>query len=169
MNKAKGIISVFAVAIVLAVSGCATAPKGAQVRTDPVSFSNPIEVPEEAKLIDKNDPKAYVKYCLALSACGRHEAAGDFFMEAAKRFRSQRNEFAIDAYAAAATEYFYAGKMENFRDAVLMLKKTADRYQTASFENKITQLIDLGNVMDGSIEPNEATTASLRKIYKQNR
>jgi len=167
MKYVKGIIGITALAAILAGAGCTTTPKRTQMEI--VSFSSPIEIPTNPKLTDKNNPKAYIKYCLALSECGRHEKAGDFFLEAGERFKSQRNEFSIDTYAAAASEYFYAGNMEKFRIAVLALKQTADRYQMASFDEKISKLIDLGNVMDGSKEPNEATVPSMREIYKENR
>lgn len=166
MNAIKQLMMLACMAAVIAgATGCSTTRKGSQWSVETVSFSDPISVPTVPKLKKRKDPEAYVKYCLALSELGRHESAGDFLMEAAQRFRSQRNEFAISAYSAAANEYFHAGNMEKFRNAVWLLHTTADRYQLASFDTATSALLALGDVVDGSSIPMEYTPRQLRELY----
>lgn len=167
MNAIKWLMTVAcALTVMLGATGCATTSKDPQWSVSAVTFSDPVSIPAVPKLKDKNNPEAYVKYCLALAERGRHESAGDFLMEAAQRFESRRNEFAISAYAAAANEYFHAGELEKFRTAVWTLHNTADRYQLASFDTSISALLALGDVVDGASVPMEYTPRGLRELYK---
>lgn len=156
------------IAVVLA-SGCASTAIEPDWTAETITFGDRINPPAEPRLKNPDNPKEYILYCLALSERGRHETAGDFLMDAAGKFDSHRNEFAISAYAGAANEYFYAGDMEKFRNAVWTLKKKADRYQTASFDSATCALLALGDVIEGESIPREYTPRPLRELYELNK
>ncbi len=167
MQKRKNIIvSASLLIAVLLTAGCSTTKP--EWTTETVTFSGQINPPAEPRLKNPDNPHEYIVYCLALSERGRHETAGDFLMEGGRRFDSHRNEFAVSAYAAAANEYFFAGNMEKFRSAVWTLKRRADRYQAASFDEPTCALLALGDVIDGESTPREYTPRPSRELYKLN-
>ena len=88
--------------------------------------------------------------------------------EAAGRFESQDNEFAVSCYAAAANELLLAGDMDRFVATVKRLRSTANRFQRASFDEATTALITLGDIASGATRPTEFTPRGLRELYREN-
>jgi len=148
------------------LTGCATTPPPQPDPPTRVSFGAPLRVTEaDMRLNDRNDPAAVVRYCLALSEAGRHQPAGRFLMEAAQRFRSTHNEFAVACLAAAANEFLLAGDAEGFREAIHSLRNTADRYQQASFDENTLALLSLGDLARGANRPERYTPRPMRELF----
>jgi hypothetical protein len=172
-NKAMCLLSLVLVAGSALVTGCQSSrtalkvdPMPGVVRyTETLAFERDMQVPASPSIQNPDDPRQLVLFALSLSRLGRHINAGDFLSESAQKFNSMNNELAVTALASAANEYLLGGDMNKFRTAVRDLRRTANRYQYASFDEHTLALLTLGDVATGGTTPNELTPKPLKSLY----
>jgi hypothetical protein len=172
-NKALGLLSLVLITGSMLVTGCQTSrttlkvdpPPGVVRYTEMLTFDRDLQVPATPSIQNPDDPRQLVLFALSLSRMGRHINAGDFLSESAVKFNSMNNELAVTALAAAANEYLLGGDMNKFRLAVRDLRRTANRYQYASFDEHTLALLTLGDISTGGTTPTELTPKPLKPLY----
>ncbi len=166
----RHILLILAAIVMTLGQGCATMNRprsfeSPELYTQTISFDRDMIIPVATAVQNPDDPHEIVMFALSLSRMGRHQHAAAFLAEAAGRFDSLNNEFAVACYAAAANEYLNAGDMEQFRTAVRRLRGAASRYQIAAFDQHTLSLMTLGDIATGGARPNELTPRPLRVLY----
>lgn len=114
---------------------------------------------------DNPDPAVLVEFALSLSDRGRHLHAAEFLNDAADRFNSQNNEFAVACRAAAATELLLANDMAGFRQTSAKLKASMSRYQLANASESMAGILSLGEIANGTSRPSTITPSYLKDLY----
>lgn len=149
----KSTFFMFLIVTLVILNGCATGYSLGKHSTtqNTIRFTDPLIIPSDFRVINRNDPKEVVTFALKLYEKKEYRQAAKFFLDAADSVsgNSTHNEFRVICLSAAATSLLEGGDIENFQKVMTNLRLEMDQFQWADMKGEIAVLIAISDKLQG--------------------
>ncbi len=141
MKLRIAMLSIVSVITGISLSGCYwfDSKEPAKPGMQETTFSSQGAVPI-FRIKNRNDAKEVISLARSLSNAGRYKESASIYLDAAKRFKSNTGNFAIDCKMAAVREFWLAGNLLKASQLLDELEREQDIYNRASETDDIRRL-----------------------------